>query len=88
MPGRNCCMPQCTVSETQKHVGIKLFQIPTRKTFTPSGGKRPLMLLENIESLMVFFKHESKMDMHLSVKNIMQKMISSLQVGTLSLLTK
>jgi len=31
MPGRNCCMPQCTISETQKHVGIKLFQIPTRK---------------------------------------------------------
>ena len=31
MPGRNCCIPQCTVSETKKHEGIKLFQITTRK---------------------------------------------------------
>lgn len=31
MPGRNCCLPLCTVSESKKHEGIKLFQISTRK---------------------------------------------------------
>ena len=31
MPGRNCCLPQCTVSDTNKHKDIGLFQISTRK---------------------------------------------------------
>ena len=30
MPGKNCCFPQCTVSQTMKHKGIKLFQVSTR----------------------------------------------------------
>ena len=31
MPGKNCCMPQCPVSQTPKHEGIKLYQVTTRK---------------------------------------------------------
>ena len=31
MPGKNCCMPQCTVSQTSKHSGIKLYQVSTRQ---------------------------------------------------------
>ncbi|XP_047137374.1 uncharacterized protein LOC124813866 [Hydra vulgaris] len=31
MPGRNCCLPQCTVSDTNKHKDIGLFQISIRK---------------------------------------------------------
>lgn len=30
MPGKNCCIPGCTVSETEKHKGIKLYTITTR----------------------------------------------------------
>ena len=32
MPGRNCAFPQCTSCETEKHVGVKFFQITTRKS--------------------------------------------------------
>ena len=32
MPGRNCAFPQCTSSETEKHAGVKYFQITTRKS--------------------------------------------------------
>lgn len=31
MPGRNCAFPQCTVSFSNKHGFVSLFQIPTRK---------------------------------------------------------
>ena len=31
MPGKNCCIPQCTVSQTLKHKGIRLYQVSTRK---------------------------------------------------------
>ena len=31
MLGKECCYPQCIVSVTAKHAGIKLFQITTRR---------------------------------------------------------
>ena len=31
MPGKNCCLPGCCVSETPKYDGIKLYRITTRK---------------------------------------------------------
>ena len=31
MPGKNCCIPGCGVSETPKYEGIKLHTITTRK---------------------------------------------------------
>lgn len=31
MPGKNCCLPHCSTSQTPKHAGIKLFKVSTRK---------------------------------------------------------
>jgi hypothetical protein len=31
MPGANCSIPECTVSRTDKHKGIGIFKVPTRK---------------------------------------------------------
>lgn len=43
MPGRNCCMPQCTVSQTSKHLGMKLYQITTRKDEFYSNWKKDIL---------------------------------------------
>ena len=32
MPEKNCCIPQCTVSQTPSHEGIKLYRITTRES--------------------------------------------------------
>jgi len=43
MPGKNCCFPQCTVSQTQRHAGIKLFKVTTRKDEFHSNWRKKVI---------------------------------------------
>ena len=59
MPGGNCCLPQCTVSRTDRHTGIALFKIPTRKDdfYTAWRNKlvaviRKYRVIENLDDFM------------------------------------
>jgi len=45
MPGRNSCMPQCTVSETSKHEGIKLYQLTTRQDDFYSNWRKEVLAI-------------------------------------------
>ena len=57
MPGRNCCIPHCTVSQTSKHEGIKLFQITTRDNeFYAKWRKETLDIISKFRVFDTIFK--------------------------------
>ena len=61
MPGRNYCIPNCTVSETLKHKGVKLFQISTRDNdFYTKWRKETLDIISKFRVFDAVFKARIK----------------------------
>lgn len=84
MPGKNCCMPQCTVSQTPKHEGIKLYRVTTRKDEFYSNWRKEILAVVGRYRVMdqifkariangrafICQKHYAEADFELTSKNI------------------